>query len=144
MWQRYLGQDLVEPVDDWENAKPSHLELLEWLERELITHDDDLKHFVRLIFNSRAYQARVVESLRDSNSGRGATGLHSRRLTAEQLVDSLFLAAGKPFHCEDMNIDVDGGRKQEVSINLGPPRRAWQLTSMSNERDRPSLSLPAA
>lgn len=68
----------------------------------------------------------------------------SRRLTAEQLIDSLFVAAGKPFHVEEINIDVDGGRRQDVSISLGHARRAWQFTSMSNERDRPSLTLPAA
>jgi hypothetical protein len=28
--------------------------------------------------------------------------------------------------------------------NLGTPRRAWEFTSLSNERDRPALSLPVA
>lgn len=143
VWRRLLGWGFVEPVDDWEKAKPSHPELLEWLEHEFVTHDYDVKHLTRLILNSRAYQ-NVTESLRDSNSGHGMTELRSRRLTAEQLIDSLFVAAGKPFNVEEINIDVDGGRKQDVSISLGHARRAWQFTSMSNERDRPSLTLPAA
>jgi hypothetical protein len=29
-------------------------------------------------------------------------------------------------------------------LNLGAPRRAWQMISLSNERDRPALSLPVA
>ena len=33
-------------------------------------------------------------------------------------------------------------RDQGNSITLGKPRRSWMLTSTSNERDRPSLSLP--
>ena len=41
-----------------------------------------------------------------------------------------------------MNIDVDGSREIKNSINLGIPRRAWMFSSMSNERDRPSLTLP--
>ncbi len=67
-----------------------------------------------------------------------------RRLTAEQLIDSLFVAAGKRLNVEEMNIDTDGNRSLTSSITLGHARRAWQFTSMSNERDRPSLSLPAA
>ena len=47
-------------------------------------------------------------------------------------------------HVEELNVDVDGSRLETSSINLGLPRRAWQFTSMGNERDRPSLSLPAA
>src|SRR5439155_6048871 len=56
LWQRYFGRGIVEPVDDWETAQPSHPELLDWLARELIMHDYDAKHIARLIFNSQAYQ----------------------------------------------------------------------------------------
>ncbi len=38
------------------SSSPSHPELLAWLGRELITHDYDLKHVARLIFNSETYQ----------------------------------------------------------------------------------------
>jgi hypothetical protein len=43
-----------------------------------------------------------------------------------------------------MCIDIDTSRAYTLSLNLGTPRRAWQFASMSNERDRPSLSLPFA
>jgi hypothetical protein len=43
-----------------------------------------------------------------------------------------------------MNIDVEGSRLETASISLGLPERGWQFTSLSNERDRPSLSLPTA
>ncbi len=146
VWARLLGTGFVEPVDDWENAKPSQPELLDWLEREFVTHDYDVKHLTRLILNSRAYSvatrgSRLSDTESTTREPRVAT---KRRLTAEQLIDSLFVAAGKPFNVEEINIDVDGGRKQDVSISLGHARRAWQFTSMSNERDRPSLTLPAA
>ncbi|MFM9963421.1 MAG: DUF1553 domain-containing protein [Planctomycetaceae bacterium] len=146
IWARLLGKGLVEPVDDWEKAKPSNPELLEWLEHEFVTHDYDVKHLTRLILNSRAYSvatrgSRVAGVGSDTGEPPVST---SRRLSAEQLLDSLFVAAGKPFNVEEINIDVDGGRRQDVSISLGHARRAWQFTSMSNERDRPSLTLPAA
>jgi hypothetical protein len=65
-------------------------------------------------------------------------------MTAEQVVDSLLVAAGKPMGAEELNIDVDGSRPYDKSLNLGVPERAWQFTSLSNERDRPSLSIPVA
>jgi hypothetical protein len=43
-----------------------------------------------------------------------------------------------------LNLDQDGSRPMKQFINLGTPRRAWEFTSLSNERDRPSLTLPHA
>jgi hypothetical protein len=65
-------------------------------------------------------------------------------MTAEQLVDSLFQAAGKEFHSEELTMDPEGRRPVTEMINLGTPRRAWEFTSLSNERDRPALALPVA
>jgi hypothetical protein len=150
VWHRLFGWGFVEPVDDWQNAKPSHLEILEWLERDFVSHGYDVKHLMRVILNSRAYQAvgwgsdPTATAPQANRVGTESQPTRRRRLTAEQLVDSLFVAAGKPFNVEEISIDVDGGRRQDVSITLGPARRAWHFTSMSNERDRPSLSLPAA
>jgi hypothetical protein len=141
LWARYFGRGLVEPIDDWETAQPTHPGLLEWLAREFVSHGYDAKHIARLIFNSRAYQ-RVPTA--DIDQARLAAAPLRRRMTAEQVLDSLFVAAGKEIHVEEMNVDVLSSRLETSSINLGLPMRAWQFTSMSNERDRPSLSLPAA
>jgi hypothetical protein len=141
LWQRYFGRGIVEPIDDWETARPANPELLDWLARELMTHDYDLKHIARLILNSQAYQ-RVPTT--DPDRARLFAAPLRRRMTAEQVLDSLLAAAGKEMHVEDLNIDVEGTRLETSSISLGRPARAWQFTSMSNERDRPSLSLPAA
>jgi hypothetical protein len=147
MWKRYLGVGLIEPVDDWddENAKPSHPELLDDLARELMTHDYDLKAVARLILNSEAYQAqtdgdRSVPAA--SAEQRFFAGPARRRMSAEQILDSLFAAAGKPFRAEDLDVEPQGRRPPHEMLNLGNPRRAWELASTSNERDRPSLSLP--
>lgn len=141
LWHRYLGRGIVEPVDDWEQGTPSHRELLEFLAREFITHDYDLKHMARIILSSHAYQR---EASSDGKQNKLFAAPTRRRLTAEQILDSLFVAAGKRLHSEEMNIDVDGSRLESASISLGLPERAWQFTSLSNERDRPSLSLPSA
>src|SRR5205085_9162454 len=114
---------------------------LEWLAAELMTHDYDAKHIARLVFNSQAYQ-RVPTA--DVERAKLVAAPLRRRMTAEQLLDSLFVASGKEAHTEEMNVDVDSSRLETSSINLGLPTRAWRFTTMGNERDRPSLSLPAA
>ncbi len=146
VWKRYLGWGIVEPVDDWETAKPSHPELLDWLARELITHDYDLKHIAALILNSHTYQRAVRPdgSLDRKAEERLFASPARRRLTAEQVVDSLFAAAGKPFDSEEMNMDVDGRRPVKDFNNLGQPGHAWEFASLSNERDRPALAMPKA
>jgi len=139
LWHRYLGHGLVEPLDDWDGTKPTNPQLLDFLAREFITHDYDLKHVARLILTSQTYQREV------SGNERVVPELPvRRRLAAEQIVDSLFTAAGKTLRSEELNIDVDSARPYTVSLNLGAARRGWNFTSMSNERDRPSLALPYA
>ncbi|HEX8203189.1 MAG TPA: DUF1553 domain-containing protein, partial [Isosphaeraceae bacterium] len=145
LWTRFLGVGLVEPVDDWDaGGEPRDPELLAALARELVAHDYDLKHVARLIFRSRIYQAEVRPgaSTTGDDPRRLIAAPARRRMSAEQLLDSLFAAAGKPFGAEELNLDPDGRRPPEEFLNLGVPRRAWQFASTSNERDRPALSLP--
>jgi hypothetical protein len=54
----------------------------------------------------------------------------------------MFATTGKPFRTEEASLDIDSIREQANSVTLGQPRRAWMLTSTSNERDRPALALP--
>ncbi len=140
IWKRFMGRGIVEPVDDWERGKPSHPELLRWLGQEFVRNGYDTKKFARIILNSHAYQRAADPKLKQTPVL--FTAPAHRRLTAEQIVDSLFAATEKPFRVEEVSLDVDGGRTMNSSITLGQPRRAWMLASTSNERDRPSLSLP--
>ncbi len=142
VWKRYLGVGLMENPDDWSRGKPSHPELLAWLGREMIAHDYDLKHVARLILNSHAYQRSV--SLNADSDAQLFAGPARRRMTAEQIVDSLFVAAGKEFDCEMLTFDVEGRQLIKQCLNLGYPKRAWNFVAMSNERDRPALALPKA
>jgi hypothetical protein len=135
-----MGRGIVEPVDDWEKGRPTHPELLRWLGREFVRGGYDLKKLARLVLTSHAYQRATDRSLKEPGVLFAAPA--PRRLSAEQIVDSLFAATGKPFRVEEASLDIDGARDQNNSITLGLPRRAWMLTSTSNERDRPSLALP--
>ena len=139
LWHRYLGYGLVEPLDDWDGSTRKWApELLAALARDLVVHDYDLKHIARVILNSRAYQGEALSEVKKAGPP------VRRRMAAEQVLDSLFAAAGKPFRAEELCLDIDGRRPPTEFLNLGRPRRAWQLALPSNERDRPALTLPVA
>lgn len=140
VWARLMGRGIVEPVADWEKGKPTHPELLQYLGREFVRSGYSMKKLTALIMNSHAYQRATDPALKGPSPL--FTSPAPRRLTAEQIVDSLFAATGKPFRLEEVSLDIDGRRDLGNSITLGQPRRSWMLTSTSNERDRPSLSLP--
>jgi len=143
-WKRWLGLGFIEPVDDWENKTASHPELLAWLAREFMANGYDLKHLARLVFNSQAYQR--VAGLHLPKSDEPADRLFAsparRRLAAEQIVDSLFAVTGKPLSSELLTLDNDAKSSAQSFLNLGYARRAWQFTGLSNDRDRPALSMP--
>ena len=151
MWTRYIGWGLVSSVDDWFEAERLQPELLTWLARDFVEHGYDLKHLARKILQSRLYQSEVAAIAATAGADaehplRAAAplGPARRRMTAEQIVDSLFAAVGKPFNSEELTFDPAGRSPARQFGNLGHPRRAWQFTSLSNERDRPALSMPAA
>jgi hypothetical protein len=146
LWARYFGRGLIDDADDWDGEEPSHPALLDWLARELVLRDYSLEDVARVIFSSHTYGRGLPEADAEDGLPRPElfAGRTPRRFTAEQVLDSLAVASGKPFDVEPMNIDIDTSRPVTLSLNLGRPTRAWQFTTLGNERDRPSLSLPFA
>jgi hypothetical protein len=140
IWERLMNRGIVELAGDWEKSTPTHPALLRWLARELVRSGYNIKAISRLILTSHAYQRAVDPALEQTSIL--FTSQSMRRMNAEEIVDSFFAATGKPFNIERVNIDLDSARPMNSSIDLGVARRAWMLASTSNERDRPSLSLP--
>lgn len=99
LWKRYLGLGLFEPADDYRaDRPPSHPELLNWLAYDFMAHGYDIKHTIRLILTSRTYQLQYDPAREDrfdvSNPGlpRYYRSPTLRKLTAEQLIDSIRVA----------------------------------------------------
>lgn len=108
LWKRYLGLGLFEPVDDFRlDQPPSHPELLEWLAQDFIRSGYDIKHTTRLILNSRAYQLAYHPALSDHFDVQKPTepryfrSPSLRRLTAEQLIDSIRASTTKNWKNEN-------------------------------------------
>jgi hypothetical protein len=96
-WGYFMGRGLVEPLDDLRATNPaSNPELLDALARDFADHKFDLKHLLRTIMNSRAYQ---LSSLPEAGNRADVlnvqyTHFTVRRLTAEQLADAVDFATG--------------------------------------------------
>lgn len=143
VWTRLLGWGMVSSVDDWDDLSPRNPALLDYLSREFVSSGYDLKQLTKLIVASEVYQRKSIDGSQVDASLAYTAPWH-RRLTAEQVVDSAHAVSGVPLSTEAITFDPEGSQAIQNFLNLGPAQRAWQLTSLSNERDRPSLALPKA
>ncbi|MEQ1827993.1 MAG: DUF1549 domain-containing protein [Pirellula sp.] len=94
LWHRLMGYGIVHPVDAMQ-SQPWSEDLLDYLAVDLVDHAYDLKQVLASICNSAAYQSatQVIEP----NAADGPfvyQGPRSRRLTAEQFVDSVWQLTG--------------------------------------------------
>lgn len=95
LWSHFFGRGLVDPVDDMRVTNPaSYPELLDGLAHEVSSHGYDLKHLMRVILNSRAYQ--LASATTPSNEADLVLCSHGleRRLNAEALMDAITDATG--------------------------------------------------
>ncbi len=96
VWQWHFGRGLVASANDFghRGARPSHPDLLDWLAAWFVENGWSVKGVNRLILNSRAHAV-------SSNAGASPEHLElhasfrPRRLTAEEIRDSLLLASGR-------------------------------------------------
>jgi len=90
MWSQFFGRGIVDPVDDFRSTNPpTHPELLRKLAADFREHHHDLRHLIRTIVTSRAYQLSSVST--DGNQSDHTNYSHSmpRPLDAEVLLDAI-------------------------------------------------------
>ena len=86
VWKHYMGRGLVEEVDDFRVTNPpTHPALLDALAADLIAHKFDMRHLIRTILNSRAYQLSATPNDSNRNDALNYSHFRIRRLTAETL-----------------------------------------------------------
>lgn len=90
MWKRAMGVGLIEPVDIiTEETAASNAELMTYLTDQMAEMDFDLKQFLRAIYNSQTFQRVAVVSDAEEITEFSFRGPLLRRMSAEQLWDSL-------------------------------------------------------
>jgi hypothetical protein len=89
LWHRLMGHGIVHPTDSMQ-TEPWSSDLLDFLGSDFAEHGYDLKHTLRLIANSQAYQSRC-ELLNGEDNGKYVyAGPRAKRMTAEQFIDTLW------------------------------------------------------
>jgi hypothetical protein len=97
VWFHLFGRGIVEPVDDFRDSNPpASAELLDFLARDFAKHHFRLKHLIRTVLDSRAYQLSARTNPTNTADGRLFSHAMPRLLTAEQLLDALCDVTGVP------------------------------------------------
>jgi hypothetical protein len=95
IWYHLMGRGLVDPVDDFRLTNPaSHPRLLEDLTRDFVASGFDLRHIIRTIMISRTYQLDSRPTETNAADEANFARVLPRRLSAEQLFDSVHTALG--------------------------------------------------
>jgi hypothetical protein len=95
VWSYFFGRGIIDPVDDIRASNPpSNPALLDALAKDFIDHNFDLRHMMRVIANSRAYQASIETNEWNAPDRDNFSHAMPRRLTAEELMDAVTAVAG--------------------------------------------------
>ena len=96
LWKRAFGLALIEPLDELlDNTVPMVPELQKNLEKLIVDVGYDMKSFMRILYNTRAYQSQVTKHEVAPGMVYHFTGPVLRRMSAEQMWDS-FVALINP------------------------------------------------
>ena len=108
VWSYFMGRGIIDPVDDIRASnQPVNAELLNALTADLIENDFDLRHLMRTIATSRAYQSSFQTNEWNQDDRINFSRHEPRRLTAEQLADAVARATGSAFEIDTLPEDFD-------------------------------------
>ncbi|HEY7510012.1 MAG TPA: DUF1549 and DUF1553 domain-containing protein [Vicinamibacteria bacterium] len=97
VWGNFFGRGLVDPVDDLRSTNPaSNEELFAAVTRDFVAHRFDVKHLVRTIMNSAAYQRSSVATALNVDDEKYGSRYLARRLPAEVILDAFSQVTGVP------------------------------------------------
>jgi Protein of unknown function (DUF1549)/Protein of unknown function (DUF1553)/SLA1 homology domain 1, SHD1 len=121
MWKRAFGLGVAEPVTNIDDPSQSvNPQLLTHLAEEMKRVRFDLKSFMRIIFNTRAYQSEATTEKIAMGEPYYFQGPMLRRMTAEQAWDSyMTLALGDP---DKYKKPLDDLYSNSIDLDLTNPK----------------------
>lgn len=108
IWQRLMGRGIIEPVDVMDN-EPWDSDLLDWIASDFIESGYDLKHLMKSIMLSKAYQLPSVnyKELADIKSNNYQfRGPIIRRMSAEQFSDAVSQVIAPVYYATEYDPDT--------------------------------------
>ncbi len=100
VWQHLFGRGIVPSVNNFgvTGTPPTHPELLDQLARELVDNNWSIKHLIRVIMSSRAYQLSSdsnVKALAADPDNNLFWKMNQRRLEVEAIRDAVLATSGQ-------------------------------------------------
>jgi hypothetical protein len=144
IWQGHFGRGLVDNANDFgtQTASPTHPELLDWLAHQFVASGWDIKALHRLILTSEVYRQASYRQRADEpvplaakiDSENRLYWHHSRRrLTAEQIRDSILAVSGR------LNEKIEGPSVRPPLPKSFGKSDAWRVTKSRTDQDRRSV-----
>lgn len=117
LWKKAFGVGQIEPIDDIkDDSKAENPELMDLLTAEMIRSKYDLKQYLRVIYNTKAYQREANHAEITPGDEYHFPGPLLRRMTAEEVWDSFItMAAFKP---EDYQAEPASVEAKLMNIDL--------------------------
>lgn len=149
VWHYHFGKGIAANPNNFggTGAKPTHSELLDWLTHDFVNHGWSIKRLHRRIMNSETYMRSTdhpdIEKLRNIDSNNRLLAVFEpRRLTAEEIRDSMLAATGElnlesgglPIRPE-MNLEVALSPRM-IQFSIAP---AYQPERTPEQRNRRSI-----
>ena len=90
IWSQLFARGIVDPIDDFRDSNPpSNEPLLDALADDFVASGYDRKHLLRVILNSRTYQASYQTNEFNADDTKYFSHQEPRLLSAEQLLDAI-------------------------------------------------------
>jgi hypothetical protein len=138
VWARFMGRGIIEPVDEMDNPAWSQ-DLLDWLAADLAENGYDLKHTIKLILTSRAYQLPPVAASEGQSKDFVFKGPLIRRLSAEQFLDALSEVTGVWERPSAANLDLAALSGKSIDPNFQDeavqPKWIWNNPKAASKAD---------
>ncbi|MBL8792878.1 MAG: DUF1553 domain-containing protein [Planctomycetia bacterium] len=126
VWRNFMGRALVEAEDDLRQTNPpSNPALFDALAKDFTTHQYDVKHLIRAIMNSAAYQRSSKPLPENAADDRFYSRYLIRRLSAEVILDAYSQVTKVPTPFNQVLQGTAGGFNNYAGYPLGT--RALQL-----------------
>jgi hypothetical protein len=95
LWGHFFGRGIVHEVDDLRQTNPpSNPELLDTLARNFVEHKFDVKHLIRTLVTSQAYQLASEPTSQNEHDQQNFARYYARRMPAEVFLDAVDQATG--------------------------------------------------
>ena len=152
IWAHFMGRGFVEPLDGFgEEYPPSNPALLDWLAKDFMIHEYDLRYLMRTLLNTKTYQRTSETNKSNQYDDLYYSHAYVKPLTAEQFFYSMLESTGferlqkrrdrdqlenmKHRYLERFLFLIDNGEMEEVEAFNGTVPQALMMINGSLVND---------